>query len=168
MPESNTLEMERNELNVLIEKGVQFHVPKLSVLKYLSKKKERTFTIHQPYLGRLDYLSAVFIEMEIDELKLQENPMQEAKQLVKKTAKLCAKAIAIAVLDTRFKIRLFSGFLTNYFYWRITPAKLLQLALLINAMSNYPDFTNSIRLMSGARTTIPAKVETLIEEPQKD
>ena len=49
--------------------------------------------------------------------------------------------------------------LTQLFARNIKPSKLYQLVILINAMCNLGDFTNSIRLMSSDRTTMPIRIE---------
>lgn len=155
---------EQQEISILLNKGVKFSTPKRSFLKHLSKKKERDFYIFQPYLGTLDHLSELSLQMKIDEKVYESDDMFERLQgykiLASKTARLAAKMAAISVLNSRWKIKLFSGILAGYFLWHIQPTHLLQLAMLINKMSNFGDFTNSIRLMSTARTTAP---KSLIE-----
>ena len=157
--EFNALEAEKNEIDILIDRGVSFKTPKRSLLRYLSKKKEREFRIKQPYAGTLDILSGIFLKMEFDEEALSADPLGESKRLAAKSAKLCAKVVAIAVLNDKTMIRLFFRIMTRYFLWRITPSTMLQLALIINQMCNFRDFTSSIRLMSGTRTTKPNPIE---------
>ena len=160
---------ERNELDLLIRKGVKFTTPKKSFLRWFGKK-EREWIINQPFLGTLDRLSALYIEMGIDEKDfIGENALISAKKLTRKTAKLAAKVVAVAVLNDRVQINLYSGILASYFLWRLQPSKLLQICILINSMSNFGDFTNSIRLMSASRTTAPkTPKQDLIEKEQKD
>jgi len=160
---------ELNESQNLIERGVEFTTPKKSILKYFSKQKERKFVIRQPYIGALDLMCYEFLQTEIDEQLLQGDPLSEAKKLTAKSAKRLAAIVAIAVLDSWWKIKLFKGILTTYFLWRITPKKLLDIALIINQMCNFADFINSTRLMSVTRTTIPTPTTpNQVEEKQKD
>ena len=156
------IEREKKELDLLIEKGVSFKVPKRSFLKYFGEK-ERSFEIHQPYLGTLDYLSAEYINMEfspekVDDSSDKTNWLNESKRLQAVNSKRCAKIIAIAVLNSKYKIKFFSGILSNYFLWRITPEKLLSISNIILLISNISDFTNSIRLMSIHPTTTAPKL----------
>lgn len=161
----NELQAEINEAAILIDKGVKFSVPKRSILKFFSKQKERTFYIKQPYLGTLDLVSELFLSINLDEQKLQDNPLTASKEIVKTSAQKCAKVVAISVLNSKIMIKLFSGLLASYFLWRIKPSTLIKLAYIINQMNNYGDFINSIRLMSAIRTTAP---QNLIEESQAD
>jgi len=159
-------EREGKELDILLEKGMRFTVPKKSLLRIVGGK-ERSFYIYQPYLGTLDLLSREFLEMEISEEKLQKNPIQEAKSIALTSAKRCARIVAIAVLNNRTKVALFASILTWYFLWRITPTKLFQLTIIINKMNNYGDFINSIRYLSTTnRTTSPTLMEKRKVEPR--
>lgn len=154
---------ENIELDLLLDRGVEFTVAKKGFLK---KKKERKFLIKQPYLGTLDILSSLFLRMELNENELNSDPLGETKRLINRSAKDCAMVVAVAILNDKWKIKFFKKRLANYLLWRVTPQKLWQLTLIINNMSNLWDFTNSIRLMSGARTTAPI-VENLVEDLSK-
>ena len=154
------------ELDLLLDRGTVFKVTKTSWLSKLSKKKEREFFIKQPYLGTLDILSGLYVSMKVDEGELDKDPMGESKRLVRRSAKTCAMVVAVAVLNSKWKIKLFAKIYANYFMWHVTPQYMWKLAITINNMSNLSDFTNSIRLMSGARTTAPT-AEILVEDPSK-
>lgn len=177
------LEQERNELNALINKGVTFKVTDVGFdvrrtwygrKCYTRREDELTFTISEPTLGTLDRLSAEWIEFAIDEQAMKtDDAMARARTLVAQHAERCARIIAIACLGeqrliahpvgtnaTRFtedtgKI----SDLTALFMRTIKPSKMYQLIVLINAMCNLGDFTNSIRLMLADRTTMPIRIE---------
>ncbi|MCZ2480005.1 hypothetical protein [Aquirufa nivalisilvae] len=155
----DSIQAERQEYDLLLHQGVKFTTPKRSILKYFSKQKDRTWVINQPFLGTLDYLSSIFIQMDFSEERIKENALNESKRLAAINTFRCAKIIAIAILNDKIRIKLFSNILARYFLWRITPSKLFQLALMINTMSNVADFTNSIRLMSVQRTAAPQLIE---------
>lgn len=157
----DALQAEMNEGDLLIDRGFFFEVPKKSILKWFSKKKTRRFVIQQPYGGALDMMSRIFLDIEFDESAIKENPLTETKRLSTHGRKL-AQSIAIAVLEDKWKIKLFSGLLTTYFFWRIKPDNLLSIIIGLTQISNLSDFTNSIRLASRIRTTTPR----LIEEKQ--
>lgn len=159
----DTYQAEQNEANVLIEKGVKFTVKKQSFLKYFSKNKERNFFIEQPFLGTLDIISALFLSINFDEKLLDENFLAASKELVSKSVKTCALVVAVSVLNSKLKIKLFSKILAQYFLWRMRPSDLVKMSIIIHKINNYGDFINSIRLMSAIRTTAP---QNLIEENQ--
>lgn len=155
----NAIRAERNELDILIDRGMYFTVPMRSLLKYFSKTKERTLIIRAPFVHTQDRLSREFIDMDFSEEALQANPLGESKRLVAKNALRFARIVAIAILNRRWKINLLGPLLAHYLADRITSAKLLQIVLIINQISNTGDFINSIRLTFASRTTIPALME---------
>ena len=184
MKDIKTLEQERNELNTLINKGVSFEVEDIEfekkrlffglIKKRVPVKITRKFKIDEPTLGTLDRLSAEWIEFTIDEQALKsEDGMKSARTLANHHATRCAKVIALAALGSDYLIptpgrhgivkyvedtkRL--NELTSLFTRTIKPSRLYQLYVLINAMCNLGDFTNSIRLMSADRTTMPILIE---------
>jgi len=184
MSKAKSLEQEKNELNTLINKGVQFEVVDHEVevrrkLFGLIKKRvvvevKKQFKIEEPTLGTLDRLSAEWIAFSIDEEALKsEDGMQKARTLAHEHALRCAKVIAIAVLGSDYLLPVAGKgnviryvenkkqleYLTDLFARTIKPSTLYQLTVLIGAMSNLGDFLNSIRLMSTDRTTMPIRVE---------
>lgn len=152
MEDNKKIEKERAAINTLLDKGLNFEVPRSL---FGRKRKPRVFTIRQPYLGTLDSLSELYLQMGFSEEALKANPMQEGRKLSAENAKIMARVVAVAVLNSYWGIRLFTGILARYFLWRVTPSTLFQLAMIINTISNVADFTNSIRLLSLVRTTQP-------------
>jgi hypothetical protein len=159
-PPFDQLKAEKAELSTIIERGASFSVGCRSLLSRLIRKKERRFVIYQPYLGTLDYLSAEFIQMDFDQARLNGDGYNEAKRLASVNARRCARIIAIAILNRKLGIKYLTRPLASYLLWRVTPAKLYQLAMLISQMSNLVDFIGSIELMSiQKRTTDPTPIE---------
>lgn len=154
--------LEQKELDSLLEKGIEIEI---------GNKK---FVIHEPTLGVLDLLSDCFIKIQFEEQDLLDNPMIATRAIGKSASKVFARIIAIAVLgrNCAFVVgRLGSPLsyittnnvkinrLAKFFLLNTTPAKLLEIAMIISQMSNYGDFINSIRLVAGARTTKPNQIE---------
>ena len=177
MDEKKRLEQERSELNTLINKGVTFEVQDCEVrtervFLFFKRRRvvpvKRTFKIDEPTLATLDRLSAEWIEFAIDE-----EGMQRAKTMVREHAERCARIIAIAVLGSSYTVakpgrngtvryvedKAELNRLTRLFADTVKPSQLLQLCVLINAMSNLGDFMNSIRLMQADRSTMPVRIE---------
>ena len=178
--EKDNIELEREQLNLLIKRGVKFEV----VTKIRKRKKgfksffqkpeisEETtsYEIQEPTLSVLDRLCDVWLDMAIDEEALREGAViVEAKQITKKNTEKMARIIAISVLGEDYhitevsrtgKIRKYTddkelNRLTKVFFHSIKPSKLARLATTITNVSNLADFIASMRLMSGARTTKP-------------
>ena len=175
-------EAEKQELNRLIGKGVTFEVERTIRAKQhgflgffkprFDRKETLTFTIQEPTLSTLDRIADEQIELKIDEKIMSSDiGIQEAKKMVHEHGRRLAKIIAIAVLGQDV-LRQVSGIggikyvydykrleeLTELFFHNVKPSKLIQLSILVNTMGNLGDFTNSIRLMSAARTTMPILV----------
>jgi hypothetical protein len=154
---------ERKELDLLLEKGVSFEVQ--------TGRKKRTFRFNEPTLGTLDRLSRLWVDMVIDEELLNDHDvyLSASKKLVMDNARRMARVIAIAVTPDSysvspvircFKSRMYEWRikrLTRLFYHTVIPSRLFSLSYSIIAMGNLGDFINSMRLMSGARTTVPIK-----------
>lgn len=181
------LELEQNELRQMIQEGVTFDVDvtyyrrKPGFWGYFRKrekvKEKRVFKIEEPTLNTLDRLSALWLQMEIDETRLQEaDYLNAAKKMANKEAKRLAEVVATAVLGEDYYTTTIDkgGYfkrtenkqelkrLTSFFSHTVKPSELFTLAVLITNVSNLGDFINSIRLMSATRTSDP----THLIEPQ--
>lgn len=180
------LSLEQNELRKMIGEGVTFEIELTTLrrkpgffgyfLKRQRVKEKKTFHIAEPTLNTLDRLSAVWLEMTIDEAKLNDaDYMATAKKLANAEARKLAKVIAIAVLGEDYydvterggnyrrkgnEARLKN--LTSLFFHSLTPSEFLTLAVIITNVSNLGDFINSMRLMSATRTSDP--ISNRIEE----
>lgn len=170
---------EQSELRQMINEGVTFDVEitykrrKPGILGYFRKREKITekkvFRVAEPTLSTLDRLSALWLEMTIDETKLGDDDyLCTAKKLAAKEAKKLAEVVAVAVLgEDYYDVTDKGGYfirkpnekrlarLTSLFTHTITPSQLLTLAILITNVSNLGDFINSIRLMSATRTSDP-------------
>lgn len=181
MTEQQTnLDLEREQLNLLIKRGVKFEV----ISKVRKRKKGfngffqkaevieevQSFEIHEPTLAVLDRICEISLDMVIDEDAIKDDMViAEAKRLTKENTLKMARLIAIAVLGEDYHMQEIkpSGKiirrnddkeltrLTNIFFHNIKPSKLALLTSTITNISNLADFITSMRLTSGARTTKP-------------
>ena len=176
--------MEREELNILVKQGIRFSIThkvrrrRKGLKGFFQRPKVDTvkedFVIQEPTLSVLDRLSAVWVEMGVDEDRFSGGGtavLAEAKGAVKDNANRMARIIAIAVLGEDYHITEIGANgrvkhynddkeldrLTALFFHTIKPSKLVGLAEIVTSISNLGDFINSMRLMSGARTTQPRK-----------
>lgn len=178
--ERTNLDIEREQLNLLIKRGVKFEVvtkvrKRKKGLRGFFKKPEikeevTSYEIHEPTLSVLDRLCDIWLDMALDEEALKEGAViVEAKKITKQNAKKMARVIAIAVLGEDYHITEITPLgkvkkynddkelsrLTNIFFHGIKPSKLALLTTTVTNVSNLADFITSMRLMSGARTTKP-------------
>lgn len=182
--EEKKREQERRELNLLINRGAKIAIERtvyvrqsgiLGRFKKRVKKVEKVeFVINEPTLSTLDRLAAEQLDIDIDEKLINDsnNWQCEVKKLTAAHLKRMARIIAIAVLGQDYVIAIQHGSgikykhddeklkeLTELFLLTIKPTKLVQIVFMINTMSNFGDFMNSIRLMSASRTTMPILIE---------
>lgn len=183
MTEEQKLELERKELDLLIQRGVSFECKDVEfvtesrlfglIRRKVKKDIVRQFEIKEPTLGTLDRLSREWIELAIDDEKSKtSDAMRHARTMAHRHSIRCCRIIALAVLDKDLLIakpgkggnvweedtkRLDE--LTALFARNITPSTQNQICVLINTMCNLGDFMNSIRLMSTDRTTMPIRIE---------
>ena len=152
------LEREQSELRQMIGEGITFDVEvtytrrKPGLLGFFRKREKITekkvFRIQEPTLATLDRLSALWLQMSIDETKLSD---EDYYDVTDKGGYLVRKPNENRLAR-----------LTFLFLHTVTPSQLLTLAILITNVSNLGDFINSIRLMSATRTSDPTQ---LIEQP---
>jgi len=182
--EKTSTEMERNELNLLVQRGVKFDISmkvkkRVKGLRGFFGKKEiteetATFEIHEPTLSVLDRISDVTLDMVINDDELQDGSQEvitRAREIVKGNSEKLARVVAIATLGEDYHITEISksgkikrqndekelNRLTDLFFHSIKPSKLAVLASTVTNISNLGDFIASMRLLSGARTTQPRK-----------
>jgi hypothetical protein len=175
----DSIKQEKRELDLLLQKGVEFEVEQTYYKRLgyfrapVKVTKKVKYKIQEPTLAVLDRMAAEQIDLVIDEgIMISEAGINEAKKLAAKHARRLARIVAIAVMGEEYTrpVAHGSGYkyvcdekglnrLTDTFLNCIKPSKLLQLTILINTISNLGDFTNSIRLMSAARTTMPSRIE---------
>lgn len=186
-PKLRTLEQEQSELRHIINQGLTFDVEvsytrrRPGLLGFFRKREKITekkvFRVQEPTLATLDRLSALWVQMEIDETKLGDaDYLSTARALAQKEAGRLAEVVAVAVLgedyyDTTEHRGAFSykpnddrlQRLASTFFHTVKPSELFNLAVLITNASNLGDFISSIRLMSATRTSDP--MVNLIEQP---
>jgi len=170
-------ELEQSIINMLLDRGMEFNLPKRSILRHFSKNKERTFTLQESYLGTLDLLTDQYLKIDIVEKSLQDNVFLESDRVVKVNHKRTARIVAIAWLNRYCYVPVIPfvwGFynypliwlVSKYFHTRLKPSKLLKITTIIRQLMNTADFILSIRLMVAIQRTSQPKA-SLVEEKRK-
>ena len=125
----------------------------------------RNFVIKPLYLGTIDCLRKLYLQIEFDEELIQDQPIQETKKLFKYIP-LVAKIAAVAVLnnptvaDTDSKeVKALSKFVVEH----LNVSRLKRLADVISQMMNAGGFTSSIRSIREIGTTKPKDRANLVE-----
>lgn len=117
----------------------------------------RNFHIKPLYLGTIDYLRKLYIQIEYNEKDIQEQPIQESKKLFKYIP-LMAEIAAVAVINspeiTNKRSKEVEQ-LKTFFINHLTVARLKKLSDVISQMMNPGGFTSSIRSIREVGTTKP-------------
>lgn len=117
---------------------------------------QRQFHIMPLYLGTIDYLRKLYIQIEYDEGAIQEQPIQESKKLFKyipQMAEIAAVAIINdpSIIKPNSEVKQLQKFLMDH----LTVMRLKKLSDIISQMMNPGGFTSSIRSIVEMGTTKP-------------
>lgn len=125
----------------------------------------RNFVIKPLYLGTIDCLRKLYLQIEFDEELIQDQPIQETKKLFKYIP-LVAKIAAVAVLNNPTVADTDSKevkALSKFFVEHLNVTRLKRLADVISQMMNAGGFTSSIRSIREIGTTKPKDRANLVE-----
>lgn len=172
-------QLESKVASLLTNEGKSFSVPSRSILRYLSKKKERTFTLSHSCLGTLDLLTYQYLKIDFDRDKLKANPIAESNVVVSANNKRMAKIVAIAWLNGLCYLPIlpivfhFTNWpliwiFSRYFHSRLTSSRLFDITIAIREQMNTEDFINSIVLMTGIQRTTEPKADPIEEKTRED
>jgi hypothetical protein len=117
----------------------------------------RCFHIKPLYLGTIDTLRKLYLEIEFNEEAVQDKPMTESKELFKYTS-LMAEIAAVATINSGIiadPLDKKTKELKQFFIEHLTVARLQKMAGVINQMMNPAGFTASIRLIREVGATKP-------------
>lgn len=158
--------------NQMLNKGLSFDIPRLSILRFLPGKKDKsgkrvsTVTLYKPYLKTMDYLAELKLRLNINLEELAKNPVLFKNRAIKENTMIMAEIIAVSLLNRNWKIKIFRKMLSSYIAGRLNSETLKNISALIDEMEDAANFINSTVLMSGTARTSEPKPET-IEIPTK-
>lgn len=128
-----------------------------ATLGKLVKVYMRDFHIKPLYLGTIDALRRLYIQIEYDEQAIQDQPIQESKKLFKYIS-VMAEIAAVAVLNNPSVASPLSKEMKElkaFFMEHLTVARLQRISAVISQMMNSGGFTSSIRSIREIGTTKP-------------
>lgn len=136
-----------------------------ATLRKTVKTYTRDFVIKPLYLGTIDYLRRLYIQIEYDEQKIQDEPIQESKRLFK-YIHLMAEIASVAVINdpsltnpNNKELKTLKAFFVNH----LTVQRLEKLCAVISQMMDARGFTSSIRFIKEVGTTKPKAKANLVE-----
>lgn len=133
-------EAEKNEANLLIEKGFVFDIG------------NRKFQIKPLVFGTITYANKHAVDLKIN-LTSEDNA--SVFNEVGKNVTPLMKFIAVCILHKRWKIILFTNFLSWYLKWKLNPEKALKISMVILQMYDIKNFITSIRMIGQLTITSP-------------
>jgi len=115
-------------------------------IKMICAGKE--FLIHPPTLGKMQILSKLYLELDIDEKNLEEEPHLEAMRICEANTDTVSKIMAVAVHNDKNDLLDDNKIneTAEFFKWNSNPADFGKAILSILTQVNYVNFMNSIRL----------------------
>jgi len=167
-------EMEENELNLLLHKGVNIRIPYSETTprrfwQFWKRRKPEHKIKHiefqEPTLAILDRVSLEIVKLNIDEeqLNTKDKAVAIAQKIAYTQSKRMARIIAIFALGENLFLRQSNGTykedeaalkdLTNIVLNGVRPSQMEQLFVVLTSLSNIGSFLSSIRLMCATRTT---------------
>ena len=153
-------QVRRRAADALLERGVVFEAARRGALSGLWPKMR--LKIDPPTLGVLYAVSGEFVAMGVNEARVESDPIGYSFELVRSQVRPMARAVACAVLGSRWKIRWFAGLYARYLLWQLTANQLLKLVVTVLSVCGTADFINSIRLIKGTGLLDP-KAERPVE-----
>lgn len=140
----NTIEQQVSD--AITEKPIRFSI------------KRRKFEIYPPTLGKMQVLSKLYLQLEIDEKTFIEEPHKEAMRVCENRTDIVCRIMAIAC--TRSKKAMTDdekiNRLAEYFKWSCYPADFSTCLLAILTQVDYSNFMISIRLTEMLRQNKPS------------
>lgn len=146
-PKMNT---EKHAAEILLNRGVTWPVPAPWFLRILGKKKMK-ITVRALKLGTLLELSYLYAAMGIKEDDLKKDP----HGLIRSHLKSVCLAVAISILNSRIRIKLFAKPLARFILKRFTANMLLEVMIFIATYSGITSFLSTIRLIGDLSVTAP-------------
>lgn len=139
------MNVEQQVSDAIIEKPIEFS---------LNKEK---YKIHPPTFGKLQMLSKLYLQLEIDEGALMEEPHLEAMRVCKAKTDVVCEIMSVATFkdkqdllnDDKIKER------AEHFKWNTKPSDFSTILLALLTQTHYENFMSSIRLTGILRQNKP-------------
>lgn len=118
---------------------------------------EERFSIHPPTLGKMQILSKLYLQLDIDEHKFNDQPHKEVMRVCEDHADVVCRIMSVATFssesdlldDRKIEER------ANFFKWHCYPEDFCSCMLAILVQVDYSNFINSIRLTKMFRQNMP-------------
>lgn len=148
------MNIEQQAAKRILESGVRVPIPAPLFLRVFGKKQVK-ITIRQPYMGTLMHISRLATAKGFTLVDIDQGDEEALHKLAANHAKTMARIVAVAMLNRKALIMLFSRLLGSWLLWKLKPPKLTEIVMTLVLLCGYQDFTSSIRLIRRLRMTKP-------------
>ena len=146
--------IEQRAAKALLERGVKISLTAPAILRLIGKKTVG-FTVRQPTLGNLYRIAEVYLSMGIEVDSLDNMNMDQGYKLVSQHGKKMCEIAAHSILNNYLLGRYFLKPLARLLFKRATPSEIYTIFYAIVVFGGVADFSNTIRLISTMRVTMP-------------
>lgn len=153
---------EKHAAEILLDRGVAWPVKAPWFLRILGKKTVK-ITIKALRLGTLLELSRLYAAAGIDINEIEKDPQATIRNYLKPVCLI----VAVCILNSKIRIRLFARPLARFILGRFTANMLLEVMMFITTFSGYISFLNTIRLLGDMRITAPKNLSPEVQGSQQ-
>ncbi len=158
-------EMQKLAADALLERGVGLKIP-APLLFRLVRKKTMTLNVRRTYLGSLIYLSDLAHLADPEPLDVGSEPEQLIKEMgsgplslpfdvIAENVPAVTRSVAALLLNDKWKIRLFRGWLARVLRRRCTTDQLQELVMWLFVYGRAEPFTTTTKLLTRMMMTAP-------------
>lgn len=169
-------QMEKYAADAITERPLRFsvtitakqggRVERCALLRFLGFKTKpgtevRWFEIPRPKLGKIQLLSKLYLDLEISDIDLQDNPISTMMRICAQKVDTCTKMMAIATATTKEEV-LDDNFIAeraDFFKWAAEEEDMAKVIVALISQSHYANFLSSIALTKIFRLNEPTEVE---------
>lgn len=146
-------EVEQLASETILERGIKIKIAAPFFIKWF--KKTISLRIYSPYQGTLLRLSSYYLATGIKDNQLDDVTVEETVALMAVHGKSISKAIAVAVLNGYWAIKIFTKPLAWYLRWHAKPKELFAIVTMLVVYGGTTDFMNTTRLVRRMKVTAP-------------
>ncbi len=146
------MKTQQKAAETILDRGVRFKMPAPAFVRFLRLNR---LTIRPFRPGTILEFSIVVLENDLGETMTIEQMVTKLKPM--------AKCIAIAVLNSRLKIKWFANIYTHWLLWRCHYTQLLEMFAVLSQINSVQDFT-SITKFFHQQTTMMMSPRNLGQE----
>lgn len=138
--------VQQQAADTILGRGVRFRIPAPLFLRLIGIRSVGV-TLKPPHYGTMIAFANSAVAMGIDVSTLADGDIGQCHALMAKHGDGLTRVIAIAILRTKWRIRLFTGLVANWLKWSLTAQRMMELFLLYTLQSNLQDFITTIRYL---------------------